>query len=166
MTNTLKIKLSKHLLFLSTAAAVLISDQITKSLIRAHMTLGQSIPADGKFRLTFSTNEGAVFGLGLDTTFLTIVACVVAVMMVWLYFHHLSRRGWPFRLGMGLVLGGAIGNLVDRFRFGAVTDFLDVRLWGGYHWPSFNIADASLSTGVVILAFALLTLFESESPQL
>jgi signal peptidase II len=150
-----KSKLKQNLIFLSISILVLISDQITKALIRANMELGQSIPHDGRFRLSFSTNSGAIFGMSMDSTFLLILACVVAVVIVWVYFRYLSGRSKLLRIGLGLVLGGAVGNLIDRVRFGAVTDFIDVRLWGSYHWPSFNIADASLTVGVSILIFSL-----------
>ena len=122
------------------------------------MSLGQSIPADGKFRLSFSTNDGAVFGLPLNSTFLVITACIIVAATVWLYLLYLSGKSRLLQVGTGLVLGGAVGNLTDRFRFGAVTDFIDIRLWGNYHWPSFNIADAALTIGISILAFSLLSM--------
>ena len=62
------------------------------------------------------------------------------------------------RVGLGLVLGGAMGNLIDRVRFGEVTDFLDVQLWGDFHWTTFSIADASLTTGTFILTFCFLSM--------
>lgn len=158
MTNMPEVKLSQHLIFISTATAIIISDQITKSMVRTNMSLGQSIPADGKFRLSFSTNDGAVFGLPLNSTFLVITACIIVAATVWLYLLYLSGKSRLLQVGTGLVLGGAVGNLTDRFRFGAVTDFIDIRLWGNYHWPSFNIADAALTIGISILAFSLLSM--------
>jgi signal peptidase II len=67
----------------------------------------------------------------------------------------LAEGGWPAQFALGLVFGGAIGNLIDRARFGAVVDFLDF-YWRGYHWPAFNVADSSISVGVALLALHLL----------
>ena len=150
-------KLRHGLLFLLSATIVLVADQVTKTMVRANMDLGESIPDTGRFRLTYSTNDGAVFGLSVDSTFLTFMACTVVILIIWAYFSHFSEKSnWMLRLGLGLVLGGAVGNLVDRVRFGEVIDFIDVQLWGEYHWAIFNIADAALSTGVIMLMFVLL----------
>ena len=158
-----KENLRRGLLFLSTAVVILISDQVTKTLVRNNMNLGESIPADGRFRLTYSTNSGAVFGLPLDSIFLTFLACTVVILIVWTYFRYLSeKRSILLRVGLGLVLGGAAGNLLDRIRFGEVIDFADVCLWGDYHWAIFNIADAALSTGIFILIFSMLILYKRQ----
>lgn len=153
-----RVHLKRSLLFLSTAAIVIAIDQLTKSLIRANMMLGESIPSQGRFRLSYSTNSGAVFGLSVDSTLLIVLSSATALIMLWLYFRFVFRSGVMSRLGLGLVLGGALGNLVDRFAFGEVTDFIDVRLWGDYHWPAFNVADAGVTMGVVLLIISLLFL--------
>ena len=160
----IRVKSRQNLLFISTVIFVLIIDQVTKSLVRANMTLGQSIPPAGKFRLSFSTNSGAVFGLQLDSTFLTILSCIAVIVIFWVYFRYLSARSKLLRVGLGLVLGGTGGNLIDRFRFGEVTDFIDVHLWGDYHWPTFNVADASLTTGIFIVIFSLLIISKPQLP--
>jgi len=165
MTGEMKFELRRSQLFLVVAALVLISDQITKALIRTNMTLGESIPEEGRFRLSYSTNEGAVFGLSLDSIFLTILASFVVVVIVWAYFRYFGSGGMLLRVALGLVLGGAIGNLIDRYRFGEVTDFIDVRLWGDYHWPTFNIADASLTTGIFLIMFWVLMLLPSKGEE-
>ncbi|MFP3975377.1 MAG: signal peptidase II [Chloroflexota bacterium] len=146
------------LLFPLLAALVVAADFATKSLVRANMVLGQSIPPDGRFRLTHLTNTGSVFGLPIPSTFLMILTIIEIIAIIWVYFRYLSGSGALVRTGLGLVLGGAIGNLIDRIRFGQVTDFLDVRLWGDFHWPSFNIADASITVGVIILVLCVLTM--------
>jgi len=147
------------MLFFSIAALVLITDQVTKFLIRTNLTPGQSIPEEGRFRLSYSTNPGGVFGLPINPTFALILALIVAALIIWLYLRWLYRGNRLLRLGLGLILGGAVGNLIDRIRFGVVTDFIDVRLWGDFHWPAFNLADASLTIGIFILAFSLFSLF-------
>ncbi len=156
LRNSLDIKLRHGLLFLSTAVMVMAVDQLTKNLIRANMMLGESIPSEGRFRFSYSTNPGAVFGLSLDSTLLIILASTTAILMIWLYFHFLYNGSRLRRLGLGLVLGGALGNLIDRFALGEVTDFIDVRLWGDYHWPAFNVADAAVTVGVFLLIISLL----------
>ena len=157
MVNAAKVRWRGNLLFLLVAALVLTADQVTKALIRANLVLGQSIPPEGRFRLSYSTNAGGVFGLPLNSSFLLILAAIVVVSIIWLYFRYLSAKGKLLQASLGLVLGGAGGNLLDRIRFGAVTDFIDVRLWGHYHWLNFNIADASLNIGAIILAGLLLS---------
>lgn len=151
----------RRLPLLIVAAVVLVIDQVTKALVRAKMELGESIPAEGKFRFTYSTNEGSVFGLPLNSTFLLVMGIVVVIAVVWVYFRYLSAARLTLRIGLGLLLGGAMGNLIDRIRFGEVTDFIDVRLWGNYHWATFNVADAALSTGIVVLLYSFLLMARS-----
>lgn len=145
------IQWKQGLLLYITASIVLIADQITKSLVRANMDLGESIPEEGRFRLTYSTNSGSIFGLDLNSTFLTIMAIVVVIVIVFVYFRYLSSCNRITRIGLGLLTGGALGNFADRVRFGEVTDFIDVRLWGDFHWATFNVADSALTTGVIVL---------------
>jgi len=151
-----KVNWRHSILFLLVAAIVLVADQVTKSLIRTNMTLGQSIPVEGRFRLSYSTNSGGIFSLPLNSTVLLVLAVIVVAIIIWLYFRHLYKRGKLLRFGLGLVLSGAGGNLIDRIRFGEVTDFIDVRLWGDFHWPTFNVADASLSIGIFVLIYCIL----------
>ncbi|MBT9149722.1 MAG: signal peptidase II [Dehalococcoidia bacterium] len=150
--------------FLALPAVILIADQVTKALIRANMTLGQSIPPEGVFRLTYVTNPYGVFGfdgvlgLYLSPTFFMIATGIVVMLIIWLGCRYLTATSRLLRIGLGLVLGGAMGNLIDRIWFGAVTDFIDVQLWAGFpwpRWPTFNIADASLTTGIFILIICL-----------
>jgi len=137
---------------------VLTFDQITKSLIRAHLEPGEFIPTEGRFRLTYTTNEGSVFGLALDPTFLLITAFIIIGVISWAYFRYLSAAGVLLRIGLGLILGGAIGNLIDRVRFGEVTDFIAVHVWGSFDWPAFNVADAALSCGIIVVLWRILAM--------
>ncbi len=151
--------------FLLLAAVVLVADQITKALIRANMYLGESIPAEGTFRLTYVTNPYGVFGFRgfwgvyLSPIHFIIGTGLVVLLISWLYFSYLPMRGKLASVGLGLLLGGAVGNLLDRIFLGAVTDFIDVGLPEGLawtRWPTFNIADASLSAGILILIVYLM----------
>ena len=134
------------------ALAVVGFDQLTKYLIRANMTLdGPSIPEEGFIRLTYTTNTGGAFGLLANQTFLLILAVFIAIAIVILYLRYLPADSMVLNVGLGLDLGGAIGNLIDRLRFGEVTDFIDVGAW-----PVFNIADSAITVGTVLIAYYLL----------
>jgi signal peptidase II len=156
------------------SAAIVLLDQWTKALIQQRMALTESIPIiPNLFSLTYIRNPGAAFGLfvGMDHSyralfFLSITAAAVIVIgyFFWASIRDDRRYAGPsgpsstphgrwLRLGLALVLGGAIGNLIDRVRFGEVVDFLDFYV-GAHHWPAFNVADSSITVGVTILLAA------------
>ncbi len=149
-------------IFFLIALLVVAADQLSKIWIRYNLAFGQSLPETGFFRLTHIHNTGAAFGLFRDQSFpLTIVALagIVILLLYVLTGHH----RFPFsnnRLGkiaLGLVLGGTIGNLIDRLQFGYVTDFITVGIW-----PSFNIADSAIVVGTIIFAYSLISSVRSE----
>ncbi len=132
-------------------ALALAADQFSKALVREGLRIGESVPAEGFLRLTHVTNSGAIFGLFPNQAIVMTVASVVGIVVL-LYFYHAHAGGdWRVRTSMGLLLGGAVGNLIDRLVLGRVTDFLDVGAW-----PVFNLADSSIVTGVIILAVVYL----------
>jgi signal peptidase II len=140
---------------LSLAFAVLVVDQITKLAVRAYMPEYSSRSIiDGFLSLTHVRNTGAAFGLFANAPAgpvraLLVVVSVLAVVLIWTY----ARDGWHDRsvvLAFGLILGGALGNLLDRLYLHEVVDFIDV-YWGQYHWPSFNVADMAITTGALTL---------------
>jgi len=142
------------------AILVIVLDQLSKSWVRGNLTIGESLPETGFFRLTYVANPGAVFGLPVNQTFLLIITTLVILLIIPLFLYYLSARyRSPITslciICFGLILGGAIGNLIDRLRFAYVTDFIDIRLWGNFHWPAFNFADASIVIGTCTLAYAL-----------
>ena len=135
------------------AALVIIIDQLTKLWIMTNFALHEQqnvIP--GLFDLVYVTNTGAAFGFLagsknlLRQVFFVGVAIVALVVIVYAY-GHLKKQGKIFVYALGLIGGGAIGNLIDRLRFGSVVDFLDFYL-GSYHWPAFNAADSAITVGV------------------
>ena len=131
---------------------VLALDQVTKLVVITYLNLGQSWPLEGAFRFTYATNTGSAFSLFQDRTLFLIVASFIAILFL-LYFYKIqSKPGLVLRLAIGLQLGGAFGNLIDRIWRGAVIDFLDVG-W----WPIFNVADSSVVVGMVALVYVLLT---------
>ena len=151
----LRLSLGKNSLPALVAAGVLVADQVSKGLIRALLEQGHSVPATGIFRLTHVVNTGSAFGLFPNQTFVLIGASLVALAaLVYYYRKHLPSDRWT-RAIMGLMLGGAIGNLLDRVVQGKVTDFIDVKLWPGYHWPAFNLADSAIVVGFILLFWRL-----------
>jgi len=135
------------------AALVIIIDQLTKLWIMTNFALyEQQNVIPGLFDLVYVTNTGAAFGFLagsknlLRQVFFVGVALVALVVIVYAY-GHLKRQGKIFVYALGLIGGGAIGNLIDRLRFGSVVDFLDFYL-GSYHWPAFNAADSAITVGV------------------
>ena len=130
-------------------AAVLALDQITKALVRGDMAPGDEDPIFPALKLVHVRNEGVAFGISAGGPTLIIVLISVALLALVLYFaRHSAREGiW---LPTGLLLGGAIGNIVDRIHQGHVTDFLKIPVW-----PAFNLADVAITVGVVALVFVL-----------
>jgi len=135
---------------LITAVLITIADQWTKEVVRASFHLGESRPVvDGIFNLTYVRNTGAAWGiLGGQNTSLTILSLVMLVLMV-IFRRSFLGDTWEHRLALGCLVGGIVGNLMDRIRLGWVTDFFDFYA-GQWHWPAFNIADAAICTGVGI----------------
>lgn len=147
------------------AIAALAFDQWTKYLIVANLELYDSwapIPALANvFTIHYVTNTGAAFGLFQNGSLvLAIVAIAVSAVIV-LYYRSLPGGQWLVRLSLGLQLAGALGNLIDRIRVGHVIDFLDFQVW-----PVFNLADASIVCGVILLAYLLLREERQEHRQL
>ncbi len=135
---------------------VLVLDQASKLWIQNTFSFWDSIQViPGMFKLVYVLNRGAAFGFlnntsGTWQTYFFIAVTALAVVLIFHLVRSVNRRD-PFLFnGLGLVLGGAVGNLVDRIRLGHVIDFLDF-YWGRYHWPAFNIADVAISIGVLCL---------------
>ncbi len=143
------------------AGTVVVLDQITKVLALARLVPGVPVPVlDDWLALTLVMNPGLAFGLlaGLPRGWRWVVALLSVVALVVLLrvaLRVLPAGGRLGALAVGMIFGGAIGNLIDRGRFGAVVDFVDV-YWRGYHWPAFNVADSAITVGVALLALRLL----------
>jgi signal peptidase II len=141
-------------LFLIVAALVVTFDQLSKLWIRAHLALGESLPLTGRLSLTYVGNTGSAFGLLANRTFLLIIIGIASLLIVLLFLRYLSQVTTLSMISIGLIWGGAVGNLIDRLRFGYVTDFIYFRLWGNFYWPAFNIADAAITVGVFVLIYS------------
>jgi signal peptidase II len=146
----------RYLLLVVLAGAIVAIDQVTKLSIVQSMRLNESIPiVPNLFSLTYIRNPGAAFGLlaGSSDAFRMVffgVTSLFAVALLGTILFRLPKNDWMGQLSIAGILGGAIGNLIDRFRYGEVIDFLDVYV-GTYHWPAFNVADSAISVGVVFL---------------
>ena len=143
--------MTKALPLIFISLSVIGADQLSKYLIRANMSLGESIPEEGPFRLTYATNEGGAFGLFADQAFLLALVAIITVTVIVLYLRYLPPGSTLLKVGLGLDLGGATGNLIDRLRLGKVTDFIDVGAW-----PVFNLADSAITVGTILIVFHLL----------
>jgi len=137
------------------AILTLVADRISKWVVMANLRPGESWnPVAGLERyvsLTYVTNTGAAFGLFPDYGTIFMIIAVVVIVAIVIYYHRLPGDRWLVQISLGLQLAGALGNLLDRLRYGHVIDFIDFKIW-----PVFNLADSSIFVGVVILAFYLL----------
>ena len=146
------------------AFLVVAADQLSKIWIRSNLLVGQSLPEAGFFRLTHVQNTGAAFGLFYGQSLPLTIVGLVGIVILLIYVFFLRQRFPPLdnRLtnsALGLVLGGTIGNLIDRLRLGYITDFIDVGIW-----PAFNIADSAIVIGVFIVLYSLRSLATVKKP--
>ena len=146
------------MLVLILGLVITVIDQVTKYVIRLTYAVGESHPViHGFFDLTYVRNTGAAWGiLGGQNASLTILSVVMLAAIVIFRRSFLSDT-WEHRIALGLMVGGIVGNLMDRLRLGWVTDFLDF-YWKGYHWPCFNVADAAICVGVGIYVLSAMWL--------
>ena len=141
--------------------AIVVADQVTKAMVSAALGLYDSTAViPGLVDLVHVRNEGVAFGLLNSTdlpykTAITTVLAVAALAGIGLYARHLRDREWVARLGLACILGGAVGNLIDRVRQGYVLDFVDV-YWKSWHFWAFNVADAAITTGAILVFVDLL----------
>lgn len=143
------------------AAAVLALDQLTKYIVESGMRLHESIPVvGGLFSITYVRNPGAAFGFLAEShpmfrTVFFIGITVAAIVLIFYYIRKYASDDVLPTVSLALIMGGAVGNLIDRVRFGEVIDFLDFYI-GPHHWPAFNVADSAISIGAVLLLVQML----------
>ena len=152
------------------AGVIVVVDQLTKRVVLDHLPSGRRIELiDGFLAFALVKNPGLAFGLLADlptawrwvAAALSIVALVVLVRVA---LRVVPTASWLDVVAIGLIFGGAVGNLIDRARFGAVVDFIDVS-YRDYHWPAFNVADSGITIGVVLLALRLVAREPSAQPR-
>jgi signal peptidase II len=130
---------------------VLIADQVAKALIEANLVPGEQVDVLGTLQLTLAHNRGVAFGLASGGGLLLVALTVAALVVVGVLFARDPARPGMW-VAIGLLAGGALGNLVDRVRVGEVTDYIDL-----LSWPPFNLADVAVTLGVVVLALSYLS---------
>ena len=135
------------------AAVIVLIDQSTKIAIERAFDYGDVHPVTGFFNLVLTYNKGAAFSFlasasGWQKHFLTVVGIGASLFILFLLARHGSQK--LFSLALAMILGGAIGNVIDRLAYGHVVDFLDFHV-GGWHWPAFNMADSAIVGGAILL---------------
>lgn len=137
---------------------VLVLDRLTKALVVGHMRLGESIPIiPDVFHLTYILNPGAAFGLFAESRYFFLGIALLALGLVFYFRRQILQETLWVRWGVGLFVGGTLGNVWDRVQSGLVIDFLDFRIW-----PIFNVADMAICVGVGLIIWSL---FRSEQKQ-
>ncbi|HJL78620.1 MAG TPA: signal peptidase II [Candidatus Marinimicrobia bacterium] len=135
-------------------ALIITADQISKSLVKSTMALYDVIPViPGFFQLTYITNKGMAFGINLPVgiSFFSGISLIITCFLVWILWCE-RKNNLLMRISLALILGGAIGNLIDRILFGEVVDFFDFMI-GDFHWYIFNIADSAVTVGIISMLF-------------
>ena len=139
--------------WLAVAIAIILIDQLTKITIEKRFEFGDTVPVTSFFNLVLAYNKGAAFSFlatasGWQGSFLIAVAIGASVFILYLLARHGHQR--LFALALAMILGGAIGNVIDRIAYGHVIDFFDFHV-GGWHWPAFNLADSAIVGGAALL---------------
>ncbi len=138
---------------LTIALLIIVLDQITKLIITSTLVPGESWLSESPVQVTYVRNSGSAFGFFRNQTFPLIVASFIAIGFILYYFRNTVKPPAIVIIALGMQLGGALGNLIDRIRLGYVVDFIDFRFW-----PIFNAADSSISISLVMLAFYVLVI--------
>lgn len=151
-------RVKRHILFIAVSAAVIAADQVSKSVILNLVPLHETITVIPDFlNVVHFRNPGGAFGLfaaqsGFGLGMIFFIITLVALGLI-IYLYKQTPAGERLlAAGLALVFGGAVGNLIDRLRFGNVVDFIDLYV-KDYHWPAFNVADSAITLGIVIFAF-------------
>ncbi len=149
----------RNVVFFLIALLVVVADQLSKLWIRSNLLVGQSLFEVGIFQIVrLPPNTGAAFGLFQDQSFALAIVAIVGIALLLVCALIIYPRFFPSdnllgKSALGLILGGTIGNLIDRLRFGGVTDFISIGIW-----PAFNIADSAIVVGAILFAYSLLLL--------
>lgn len=150
------------IIFILGAVVIVLLDQVTKIAIVKNFFLHESRPViDGFFNIVYVMNPGAAFGFlaGASETFRYIFFIGITVLVIALIIYYIVKstsQNIIYIISLTLIFGGAVGNLIDRIRFGSVVDFLDIYI-GTAHWPAFNVADSSISIGAVLMIWGMIT---------
>jgi signal peptidase II len=139
------------LIFVLLVGLIVTLDQISKEWIRAHVELGNSLPEMGCLTIVHIQNTGSAFGLFTNQAFLLSIVAIAGLVIILIFFKYMRELGFAGGIALSLIFAGALGNQIDRFRLGHVTDFIYIRLWGNVFWPAFNVADSAITVGAIAL---------------
>ena len=152
---------NKYIRLVVIGGIIVIIDQLTKFFIVKYVPLHDTVPVvSGLFNIIHIKNPGGAFGLlanlspGMRTFIFLFISSLAVGLILYFYLKTPVSQTW-LAAGFALIFGGAIGNLIDRIRFGVVTDFLDFYI-STYHWPAFNVADSAITVGILIFIYHLL----------
>jgi len=142
----------KNIFVFLIALVIVILDQLTKFLVRTNFKLGESIPIiKNIFHFTYVTNTGSAFGLFKSLNWFFMLFSIIVIIAIFYYLRKKIKENEKFlQFAVGLLLGGTIGNFTDRIFYGAVTDFIDFRIW-----PVFNVADSAVTISIILLIILL-----------
>lgn len=141
----------KNVFIFSTSLIIIFLDQLTKFLIKQNFQLNQSLPIiKDILHITYITNTGSAFGLLKGFNLIFIAFSIIVIIAIFYFFKKIKENESLLQFSVGMLLGGTIGNLIDRLLQGAVTDFIDFRIW-----PVFNLADSAVTISVAILIILL-----------
>lgn len=155
-TGRRRLSARRWVLFAGLAIGVLVLDQLTKAWVTGNLDIGEAVAVLGNWlRIVHWRNTGILFGLLPQTApaFAVVSMLVIGVIVVYharIVHHSKAGRGLVVTVALGLLVGGAVGNLVDRLRYGAVVDFVDMGI-GEWRFYTYNVADAAISTAIVLL---------------
>ncbi len=150
----------KRFLFWGAAAVVVALDQATKAAVRTSLDRGEAWPGDDwPVRIRYVTNTGAAFGILQDQTVFLMAMTLVGLAAIYLYYRYPPFDHHIVPAAIGMMLGGATGNLIDRIRLGRVTDFIDFPMW-----PAFNVADSSITIAIIIILLGYVFLAPKPAP--
>ena len=150
----------KDWIFYVLTIAVIICDQLTKYVVRETIPLYETFIEVGIFSIVHGQNTGSAFGLFAGFTNFLIIASLIGLALILYFFVKQASANLFVRIAVGLIVGGAVGNLIDRVLYKEVIDFLDFFI-GRYHWPAFNVADSCITIGVGMM---ILDSFMGEHP--
>ncbi len=149
-------------IFVPIAAVIVVADLITKTWVR-------TLPGDFHspellhFSIIHITNTGSAFGLFADQSFILTIIAIIGIIVVLVFYRKLGASNIVAGVAIGLILGGAIGNLIDSIFYGKVTDWVLFRFWDEFYWPTFNVADSALTIGIIMLiVFIVTTMFKKD----
>lgn len=144
--------MSKKTVFVFSVAVIIIFlDQLTKQLVKANFQLNESLPIiKNILHFTYITNTGSAFGLFNGINFIFVIFSIIVTLVIFYFIRKIKQNEKLIQFSVGLLLGGTIGNLIDRISYGYVIDFIDVRIW-----PVFNVADSAITISIILLIVLL-----------